>query len=84
MSGFSNLGFGINVGPLVSTPGDVTDPAVNSNVRVIGVSSQAAGYLYLFPDFRDELSMRRIRRRTKRRGWARGGGGGRIGRGRGG
>ena len=42
-SGFSNLGFDVNVGLLFSTPGEVADLAADSNVHVIGVSSQTAG-----------------------------------------
>ena len=53
--------------PLFSTPGEVSNLAVNSDVHVIRVSSQAAGHLSLFTALRDELRMRRISRRT--RGW---------------
>ena len=41
-SGFFNLGFDVNVGPLFSTLGDVENMSADSDVHVIGVSSQAA------------------------------------------
>ena len=69
-SGFSDLGFDVDVGPLLSTPGEVAYLAANSDIHVIGVSSQVDEHLSLLPALRDELRMRRIRRRT------RGGGGG--------
>ena len=41
--GFSDMGFDVDVGPLFSTTGEVADLAADSNVHVIGVSSQTAG-----------------------------------------
>ena len=61
-SGFFDLGFDVNVGPLFSTPGEVADLAVNSDIHVIGVSSQADGHLSLLTALRDELRTRRRRR----------------------
>ena len=72
LSGFYNLGFNVNVGPLFFTPGEVADLATNSDVHVIGVSYQAAGHLSLFPELRDKLRTRRRRRRTRRGGGERG------------
>ena len=68
LSGFYNLGFNVNVGPLFFTPGEVADLATNSDVHVIGVSYQAAGHLSLFPELRDKLRRRRRRRRTRKGG----------------
>ena len=70
-SGFSNLGFDVNLGPLLSTMGEVTNLAADSNLHVIGVLSQADGHLSLLPALRDDLRTRRRRRRTRE-----GGGGG--------
>ena len=64
MSGFSDLGFDINIGLLFSAPGEVVDMSANSDVQIIGVSFQAAGYLSLLPALRDKLRMMRINRRT--------------------
>ena len=67
-SGFSDLGFDVNVGPLLSTPGEVADMAADSDIHVIGVLSQAAVHLSLFPALRDNIRMSRRRIRT-RGGW---------------
>ena len=64
-SGFSYLGFYVNIGPLFSTPGEVADLAANSDVHVVGVLSQAYRHLSLLPELRDELGMRRRMRRTR-------------------
>ena len=64
-SGFSNLGFDVDIGPIFSTPGEVANLAVDSNVHVIGVSSQADRHLSLLPELREELRMRRRQRRTR-------------------
>ena len=45
-SGLSDLGLNIDVGPLFSTTEEVADLAADSDVHVIGVSSQADIYLY--------------------------------------
>ena len=63
-SGFSDLGFNNDIGPLLSAPGEVVDLASDSDVHVIGVSSQAVRHLSLLPALRDELGMRRRRRRN--------------------
>ena len=63
-SGFSDLGFDVNVGLLFSASGEVADLAADSDVKVKGVLSQAYGHLSLFPALRSELSMRRKMRRT--------------------
>ena len=41
-SGFSELGFDVDVGLLFSTPGEGTNMAANSDVHVIRLLSQAA------------------------------------------
>ena len=62
---FFDLGFEVDVGPFFSTPGEVADLAADSNAYIIGVLSQAARHLSLLSALRDELGLRRIRRRTK-------------------
>lgn len=48
-SGFSDLGYDVDVGPLFSTPEEVAQQAVDGDVHVVGVSSQAAGHKTLVP-----------------------------------
>jgi len=48
-SGFSDLGWDVDVGPLFSTPEEVARQAVDNDVHVVGVSSQAAGHTTLVP-----------------------------------
>ncbi|TRY62736.1 hypothetical protein TCAL_08681 [Tigriopus californicus] len=49
-TGFSDLGFDVDVGPLFQTPEEVAQQAIDSDVHVIGVSSLAAGHRALVPD----------------------------------
>ena len=48
-SGFADLGFDVDVGPLFQTPAEVAQQAVDADVHVVGVSSQAAGHKTLVP-----------------------------------
>jgi len=54
-SGFSDLGFDVDVGPLFQTPEEVVLQALDSDVHVIGISSQAAGHKTLLPALKKEL-----------------------------
>lgn len=54
-SGFADLGFDVDVGPLFQTPREVALQAIDSDVHVIGVSSQAAGHKTLLPALQAEL-----------------------------
>jgi methylmalonyl-CoA mutase len=54
-SGFADLGFDVDVGPLFQTPKEVALQAIDSDVHVIGVSSQAAGHKTLLPALQKEL-----------------------------
>lgn len=54
-SGFSDLGFDVDVGPLFQTPEEVVIQAIDSDVHVIGVSSQAAAHRTLLPALNKEL-----------------------------
>merc|ERR1711991_541868 len=49
-SGFADHGWDVDVGPLFQTPEEVVRQAMDSDVHVIGVSSQAAGHRALVPD----------------------------------
>ena len=55
-SGFADLGFDVDVGPLFATPQEVVQQAFDCDVHVIGVSSQAAGHLTLIPELMKELN----------------------------
>lgn len=48
-SGFSDMGYDVDVGPLFSTPDEVAIQAVDADVHVVGVSSQAAAHFTLVP-----------------------------------
>ena len=52
---FADLGFDVDVGPLFQTPAEAARDAVDNDVHVIGVSSQAAGHSTLVPALVDEL-----------------------------
>merc|ERR1711871_777309 len=49
-SGFSDIGFDVEVGPLFQTPAEAAQQAVDSDVHVVGASSQAAGHKTLIPE----------------------------------
>lgn len=57
-SGFSDLGFDVDVGPLFQTPAEVALQALDSDVHCIGISSQAAGHKTLLPALKKELEER--------------------------
>ncbi len=46
---FADIGFDVDVGPLFQTPEEAARQAVENDVHVIGVSSQAAGHKTLIP-----------------------------------
>jgi len=52
---FADIGFDVDVGPLFQTPEEAAREAVENDVHVIGVSSQAAGHKTLVPALIDEL-----------------------------
>lgn len=52
---FADVGFDIDLAPLFSTPEEVAKQAIENDVHVIGVSSQAAGHKTLVPDLISEL-----------------------------
>ncbi|MFP6580823.1 MAG: methylmalonyl-CoA mutase [Myxococcota bacterium] len=47
---FADTGFDVDVGPLFQTPEEAAQQAVDSDVHVVGVSSQAAGHNTLVPE----------------------------------
>ena len=48
-SAFADLGFDVDIGPLFQTPEEAVREAVENDVHVIGISSQAAGHKTLVP-----------------------------------
>ena len=55
VSAFADMGFDVDVGPLFSTPEEVAQQAVDSDVHIVGVSSLAAGHLTLLPALKKAL-----------------------------
>jgi methylmalonyl-CoA mutase len=53
---FADLGFDVDIGPLFQTPAEGARDAIESDVHVVGVSSQAAGHMTLVPELIDELA----------------------------
>jgi methylmalonyl-CoA mutase len=53
---FADLGFDVDIGPLFQTPLEVARAAIENDVHVIGVSSQAAGHKTLVPLLIEELA----------------------------
>ncbi len=52
---FADLGFDVDIGPLFQTPEEGARHAVENDVHVVGVSSQAAGHKTLVPQLIDSL-----------------------------
>ena len=52
---FADIGFDVDVGSLFQTPAEVARDAVENDVHVVGVSSQAAGHKTLVPELIAEL-----------------------------
>jgi methylmalonyl-CoA mutase len=48
-SAFADIGFDVDIGPLFQTPEEAARQAIENDVHVIGVSSQAAGHKTLVP-----------------------------------
>ncbi|MBR7620458.1 methylmalonyl-CoA mutase [Phenylobacterium sp. 20VBR1] len=55
-SGFSDLGFDVDIGNLFQTPAEAAAKAVADGAHVVGASSLAAGHLTLVPELKDELA----------------------------
>ena len=55
-SGFTDLGFEVEIGDLFQTPAEAAELAVQTGVHVVGASSLAAGHLTLVPELKAELA----------------------------
>ncbi|XP_064401329.1 methylmalonyl-CoA mutase, mitochondrial-like isoform X2 [Halichondria panicea] len=54
-TGFTDLGFDVDIGPLFTTPAQVAQQAVDADVHVVGISSLAGGHKVLVPKVIEEL-----------------------------
>ncbi|MCF8362579.1 MAG: methylmalonyl-CoA mutase [Prolixibacteraceae bacterium] len=54
-TGYADLGFDVDMGPLFQTPEEAAKQAVENDVHVLGVSSLAAGHKTLVPSVIEEL-----------------------------
>ena len=55
---FADIGFDVDVGPLFQTPEEAAHDAIDNDVHVIGISSQAAGHKTLAPKLIEALNQR--------------------------
>ena len=55
---FADIGFDVDVGPLFQTPEEAAQDAIDNDVHVIGISSQAAGHKTLAPKLIEALKGR--------------------------
>jgi len=56
---FADLGFDVDIGALFQTPDEVAQDAIDADVHVVGISSQAAGHKTLVPMLIDALKKRK-------------------------
>jgi methylmalonyl-CoA mutase len=54
-TGYADIGFDVDIGPLFQTPLEAAKQAVENDVHILGVSSLAAGHKTLVPEVIDEL-----------------------------
>jgi len=54
-TGYADIGFDVDIGPLFQTPKEAAKQAVENDVHILGVSSLAAGHKTLVPAVIDEL-----------------------------
>jgi len=54
-TGFADMGFDVDIGPLFATPAEAAQQAVDADVHVVGISSLAAGHKTLIPALIAEL-----------------------------
>jgi len=54
-TGYADLGFDVDIGPLFQTPEEVAKQAVENDVHILGISSLAGGHKTLVPAVVEEL-----------------------------
>jgi len=55
-TGYADVGFDVDIGPLFQTPKEAAKQAVENDVHILGVSSLAAGHKTLVPQVIEELT----------------------------
>ena len=55
-TGYADIGFDVDMGPLFQTPAEAARQAVENDVHILGVSSLAAGHKTLVPQVIEELA----------------------------
>jgi methylmalonyl-CoA mutase len=54
-TGFADIGFDVDIGPLFQTPTEVAKQAIENDVHILGISSLAGGHKTLIPQVIDQL-----------------------------
>lgn len=54
-TGFADIGFDVDIGPLFQTPSEVAKQAIENDVHILGVSSLAGGHKTLVPQVIEKL-----------------------------
>jgi len=54
-TGYADVGFDVDIGPLFQTPSEAARQAVENDVHILGISSLAAGHKTLIPQVIEEL-----------------------------
>ena len=54
-TGYADLGFDVDIGPLFQTPAEAARQAVENDVHILGISSLAGGHKTLVPQVMEEL-----------------------------
>ena len=56
---FADMGFDIDIGPMFQTPQEAARQAIENDVHIVGVSTQAAAHLTLVPQLIEQLKSQR-------------------------
>jgi methylmalonyl-CoA mutase len=56
---FADMGFDIDIGPMFQTPQEAARQAIENDVHIVGVSTQAAAHLTLVPQLIEQLESQR-------------------------
>jgi methylmalonyl-CoA mutase len=54
-TGFADIGFDVDIGPLFQTPAEVAKQAIENDVHILGISSLAGGHKTLIPQVIEQL-----------------------------
>ena len=54
-TGFADMGFDVDIGPLFQTPAEVAKQAIENDVHILGISSLAGGHKTLIPQVIEQL-----------------------------